>query len=117
MSNGENKDQDLSARINALKLKRSGSTRTGRTQETASGWAKGTRMATDLVAGVIVGGLVGYWLDQWLGTNPWLFLICLMFGFAAGIMNVVRSAQRMAQSSEPKETDDLDPGSEDDGQK
>ena len=59
------------------------------------GMAYGMRMAAELVAAVIVGGLIGYGLDRWLGSKPWLFLLFFVLGFAAGVLNVVRSYERM----------------------
>jgi len=54
------------------------------------GMAYGLRMASELVAAVLVGGLIGYGLDYFLGTKPWIFLVMLLLGFAAGVRNVVR---------------------------
>jgi F0F1-type ATP synthase assembly protein I len=31
-------------------------------------------------------------LDRWLGTSPWFFFIFFIFGLAAGILNVYRTA-------------------------
>lgn len=61
------------------------------------GGAMGTafRMSTDLVSAVVVGGAVGWGLDWWLGTGPWMLLLFFFLGIAAGIMNVVRTAQAM----------------------
>ena len=59
------------------------------------GMTYGMRMAAELVAAVIVGGLIGYALDSWLGSKPWLFLLFFMLGFAAGVLNVVRSYERL----------------------
>ncbi len=53
------------------------------------------RMATELVAGVFVGGLIGWALDNWLGTKPFLLIIFLLLGIAAGLLNTVRAAQEM----------------------
>ncbi len=57
------------------------------------------RIATDLVAGVFVGGFIGYFLDQWLGTAPILLIVFLLLGVAAGLVNSVRAAQRMQNTS------------------
>lgn len=60
-------------------------------QSQGRGMAAGLRMATELVAAIIVGGLIGFVLDRWLGTTPWLFLLFFVFGFAAGVLNVLRA--------------------------
>jgi len=36
-----------------------------------------------MVAGPLVGALIGYWLDNWLGTKPYLLLVFLVLGFIA----------------------------------
>ena len=43
----------------------------------------------------------GYLLDLWLKTSPWLMLVMLMVGFAAGVLNVVRSAAEMNRAAPP----------------
>ena len=50
----------------------------------------GIRVAADLLAGVLVGGGIGYVLDDWFGTKPVLLTIFLLFGGAAGFLNVYR---------------------------
>jgi F0F1-type ATP synthase assembly protein I len=42
------------------------------------------------VGAVVVGGLLGYFLDVWLHTSPWLMIVFGCFGFAAGILEIVR---------------------------
>jgi ATP synthase protein I len=59
---------------------------------TASGYAKGLRLASELVAGVVVGAGLGLLIDHWLGISPWGLIIFLLLGFAAGVLNVARSA-------------------------
>jgi ATP synthase protein I len=59
------------------------------------------RIVAELVVGVAVGGFVGYTLDRWLGATPWLLVVGLMLGFAAGLMNVVRTARQMQAGAEP----------------
>ncbi len=61
----------------------------------ARGMAYGLRMASELVGAVLVGGLIGYFLDRWLGSWPWLFLVFFMLGFAAGVRNVIRGFTRL----------------------
>src|SRR5215468_9263762 len=59
------------------------------------GMAYGMRMAAELVAAVVVGSAIGYGLDRWLGSTPWLFLLFFVLGFAAGVVNLMRSYERM----------------------
>jgi ATP synthase protein I len=56
--------------------------------------ATGLRVSTELVAGVLVGGFIGWWIDRWLGTKPFAFLIMLMIGMVAGFWNVYKIATR-----------------------
>jgi ATP synthase protein I len=59
---------------------------------TASGYAKGFRLSSELVAGVVVGAGLGWLIDRWLGVSPWGLIVFLLLGFAAGVLNVMRSA-------------------------
>ena len=61
------------------------------------GFEIGMRMVFELLGGLSVGGLIGWWLDGKFGTSPWLLLVCLMFGLAAGMVGLVRTAQRYNQ--------------------
>jgi ATP synthase protein I len=58
----------------------------------ASGYAKGFRLSSELVAGVVVGAGLGLLIDRWLGIAPWGLIVFLLLGFAAGMLNVMRSA-------------------------
>lgn len=59
------------------------------------------KIVADLVVGVAVGGGIGWVLDRQLGTKPWLLVVCLMLGFAAGMSNVLRTARKMQAEAEP----------------
>ncbi len=48
----------------------------------------------ELGLSVIIGLLVGYWLDQKLGTQPWMMLLWLVLGLVAGFRGVVRAIKR-----------------------
>jgi ATP synthase protein I len=63
---------------------------------TASGYARGFRLSSELVAGVVVGAGLGWLIDRWLGSSPWGLMIFLLLGFAAGVLNVMRSAGLVA---------------------
>jgi len=47
-----------------------------------------------LVLATVIGLAGGYYLDKWLGTAPWLTLIGLGFGIAAGFVNLFRTVNR-----------------------
>ncbi len=66
-----------------------------------SGWNRGMRLGTEFIAAVLVGAGIGYLLDLWLKTGPWLMLVMLLVGFAAGVLNVVRSAEQMNRAAPP----------------
>ena len=59
---------------------------------TASGYARGFRLSSELVGGVLVGAGVGWLIDRLLGISPWGFIVFLLLGFVAGVLNVMRSA-------------------------
>ncbi|MGD2131976.1 MAG: AtpZ/AtpI family protein [Maricaulaceae bacterium] len=61
------------------------------------------RMSIELVAAVAVGGLLGLGLDRLFKTAPWIMLVGLGFGFAAGVRNAVRSAYAMQPSAKELE--------------
>jgi len=63
-----------------------------RPRSDASGFARGFRLSTELVAGVLVGAAIGWALDRWLGISPWGMIVFLLLGFAAGVLNVIRAA-------------------------
>lgn len=66
------------------------------------------RAAAELIGGVVVGGALGWFLDQWLNTKPWLFIVCFLLGSAAGMLNIIRSASQEKTPPAPsvKDTDE-----------
>lgn len=58
------------------------------------GYAIAMRYALDLVANVAVGGTIGYFIDQWAGTMPVFFILCLMMGMASGVYTLHKQSQR-----------------------
>lgn len=53
------------------------------------------KLGIELVAGVGVGFFIGWGLDRLFGTAPFLMVVFLGLGGAAGILNVMRTAKRM----------------------
>ncbi|MCA6126022.1 AtpZ/AtpI family protein [Bradyrhizobium sp. WSM 1704] len=60
----------------------------------ASAMALGFRLSSELIAGVAVGAAIGWGVDRWLSTSPFGFIVFMLLGFVAGVVNVVRSAGR-----------------------
>ncbi len=60
-----------------------------------SGMATGLRLSAELISGVLLGLGIGWALDHWLGTGPWLLLVFMLLGTAAGIVTAVRSGNRL----------------------
>lgn len=88
----------IGARLEQVKAKRE-----PQLDSAARGAAMGQafKIAVELVVGVLFGGLIGWALDGYFGSRPWLLVLFLVLGFAAGMMNVVRTARRMQAGSEP----------------
>jgi len=57
-------------------------------------FARAFRFVAELLVGVGVGGFIGWMLDRWLGTSPWLLVLFVALGFSAGLLNVIRAAQK-----------------------
>ena len=53
------------------------------------------KLGTELVSAVGVGTIIGFILDSWFDTKPWLIIIFFFLGAAAGILNVIKTANRM----------------------
>ena len=53
------------------------------------------KLGTELVAAVAVGTIIGFILDSWFDTKPWLIIIFFFLGAIAGLLNVIRTANRM----------------------
>ena len=55
------------------------------------------RMVVELVAGLGIGFGIGYGLDWLLGTKPWMMIVFMGFGFAAGVKVMMRTATEVQQ--------------------
>ncbi len=58
------------------------------------------KLGTELVAAVLVGTIIGFILDTWFDTKPWLIIIFFFLGAAAGMLNVIRAANRMQKKED-----------------
>lgn len=66
------------------------------------------RMVIELVAGLGIGFGIGYGIDTLLGTTPLFLVLFILFGFAAGVMTMMRSAKEVQrkQLEAAKQEDD-----------
>jgi ATP synthase protein I len=53
------------------------------------------RVGVELVSALVVGGGLGYLGDWYFGTAPWLTVVGLFLGMAAGLLNVYRTVSRL----------------------
>jgi len=65
-----------------------------------------------MVAATFIGLAMGYYLDKWLGTDPWLTLIFLLLGIVSGFRNIfiltsreLRRQERSERESDSNEDD------------
>jgi ATP synthase protein I len=64
----------------------------------AAALGAGMRAASEMVAGVLVGTGLGFLLDRFFGTKPWLLIIFMVLGMAAGFRNIYRLGMRPTAS-------------------
>ncbi|WP_235974984.1 AtpZ/AtpI family protein [Stappia albiluteola] len=89
--------EQLSRSLDAKRQTDERNASSGRRRESdARGFALAMRLSTEFVAGVLVGGGIGWLFDAGLGTSPWGLIVFLLLGFVAGVLNVLRSAGKLA---------------------
>lgn len=54
---------------------------------------KFSAVGIEMAVATFIGWLIGHWLDLQLGTDPWLMLLFLLLGVAAGFKGVFRAAR------------------------
>ncbi|MBF0622357.1 MAG: AtpZ/AtpI family protein [Magnetococcales bacterium] len=57
-----------------------------------SGLGMALSLGSEMVSATLIGVGMGYGLDRWLETKPWLTILFLFFGIAAGFRNMYRAA-------------------------
>ncbi len=75
--------------------------------ERNSRWVMFSSMGMELGLSVVVGFLIGSWLDDWLGTDPWLLLVFGLAGIIAGYRSVFRLVRKV-QSEEKEKSEEVD---------
>jgi ATP synthase protein I len=65
--------------------------------------SRGYAIGMEFIGAVLAGGLIGWFLDRWLGTAPWLMIVMLGLGFAAGTRNVIKRTSQFDGSPDDKD--------------
>jgi ATP synthase protein I len=90
----------LSARLKSLdaRLDRATANRRDtsepRSRSTSNSTALGQalRLSAEFISGVVAGGIVGWIVDRLFGSAPWGLIVCVLLGFCAGMLNLMRAA-------------------------
>ncbi len=108
------RSDSIGKRLDAAKIRREPVDRSAENRARGEAFAKAFRFVAELLVGVGVGGFIGWALDRQLGTGPWLLVLFVVLGFAAGMMTVIRTAQeeqrkqQASQLASPSIEDDED---------
>lgn len=67
-------------------------------EEKGRGFFKGlamlASMGINMVAATFIGLIIGIYLDKFFSTKPWLTIIFLFFGIAAGFRNIYMMSKK-----------------------
>ena len=72
--------------------------------------AKYSALGLEMALSVVIGMGIGYYLDRWLGTGPWLMIVWIGLGFAAGVRSLYRAAVRSGKEPERDDEQRRKPG-------
>ena len=78
--------------MDTKKNKKNSILRTGRLKE-APKWAAQSSVGLMFPSSIAVGAFFGYYLDKWLDTSPYLFLVFVFYGIAAGFVNLIKATR------------------------
>ena len=107
-------DQDLDSRRQrlaaSLEARGHGASqeRTAPATSSVVGYGQALKLSSEFIAGVAVGAGLGWFIDRLAGTSPLGLIVFLLLGFAAGVLNVMRSAGLIADAGvrSPKAPED-----------
>jgi ATP synthase protein I len=103
--------QDIDARLRAARSREDERvTRQTATAPEKPGAGAAMRIAVEMISALLVSGGIGWFLDDWLGTRPWVMLAMLLVGCGIGLRNTYRTAMRLnADLHEGIPSDQQDP--------
>ena len=79
-----------------------------RTPKTFNKYLRLSTVGLELGFSVILGLFIGQYLDGLLGTEPWLLLVFLLLGAAAGFRRLYRLLKEVGESNSPSSGDKRD---------
>ena len=85
--------KNMEDKIEAFKQKGKAAKSASSTTSTTGSAAKGFQLSIELISGVFIGAAIGYFLDGVFSSSPWCLTVLTIFGGAAGILNVYKSAK------------------------
>lgn len=97
-------ERDLDRRARALAAELEARRPSGRDRDDKpatggmAGFGQALKLSSEFIAGVAVGAGLGWLIDRVAGTSPWGLIVFLLLGFAAGVLNMMRSAGLVAES-------------------
>lgn len=65
------------------------------------------RMIIELVMAIVIGGAMGWGLDAVFGTLPLFLIVFVMFGLAAGVRLMLRTAKEMNRAKPDRAKRDM----------
>lgn len=92
------RSQELGSRLDAVKTRRAPPPDN---RARGAAMAQAFKIVVELIVGVGFGGLLGWGLDRYFETSgPWFLIVFVILGFAAGMLNVIRTAKQMQARAE-----------------
>jgi len=85
--------KSMEEKIEALKKKQKPTESSVDTSSSIGAATKGFQLSIELISGVFIGAAIGYFLDSVFSSFPWCLAVFTIFGGAAGILNMYRSAK------------------------
>lgn len=100
----------LDQKLKAIEAEKQNFTQVSKAAAKFDAMGLGYRMMIELTAGVLIGAAMGMGLDSLFGTKPWLLVVMVLIGLAAGVRVMMQSvaryeAKRVQLMSEEKNGD------------
>lgn len=92
--------EDFDARLREARRREEQPEISRRYRDTGQGMGLAFRITAEFVSGVAVGVGIGWLLDSWLNTKPWMMILFVLLGSAAGMLNVYRTMTSQQKTRE-----------------